>query len=79
MSFDEANRCVICNVDLGECNPRQYCMKTYCPMEDEMLRIKENKEKQIHTISQKWKQLSNDDNNAKKDIQTLLDFIADNK
>ena len=27
------NRCIICNVDLGEHNPRQYCCKTYCPLE----------------------------------------------
>jgi len=25
------NRCIICKVDMGECNPRQYCCKTYCP------------------------------------------------
>lgn len=31
--FDGINRCVICGVDLGECNPRQYCCKTYCPFE----------------------------------------------
>ena len=28
------NRCVGCNADLGSCNPRQYCKKTYCPYED---------------------------------------------
>lgn len=27
----ETNRCVGCNADLGESNPRQYCCKTYCP------------------------------------------------
>ena len=25
------NRCLGCGVDMGECNPRQYCRKTYCP------------------------------------------------
>lgn len=25
------NRCLGCGVDMGECNPRQYCCKTYCP------------------------------------------------
>jgi hypothetical protein len=25
------NRCIICRVDMGSCNPRQYCCKTYCP------------------------------------------------
>ena len=25
------NRCVGCNQDLGEDNPRQFCCKTYCP------------------------------------------------
>ena len=24
------NRCIICQVDMGECNPRQYCGKTKC-------------------------------------------------
>jgi hypothetical protein len=28
------NRCIICHVDMGEMNPRQYCMKIYCPMEE---------------------------------------------
>ena len=27
------NRCIVCNTDLGEANPRQYCCKTYCPFE----------------------------------------------
>ena len=33
MEKDESyvNRCVICGVDMGDCNPRQLCMKTYCP------------------------------------------------
>jgi hypothetical protein len=26
----EVNRCVGCGVELGDCNPRQYCNKTYC-------------------------------------------------
>ena len=28
------NRCIICKVDMGENNPRQYCCKTYCPYSD---------------------------------------------
>tara|TARA_Y100000389_G_C17420104_1_gene496201 strand:+ start:649 stop:1113 length:465 start_codon:yes stop_codon:yes gene_type:complete len=24
------NRCIECNQDIGECNPRQLCCKTYC-------------------------------------------------
>ena len=24
------NQCLLCNTDLGECNPRQLCRKTYC-------------------------------------------------
>jgi len=27
---DRINRCLGCGVDIGECNPRQYCCKTYC-------------------------------------------------
>ena len=27
------NRCVICGVDMGRSNPRQYCRKWYCPEE----------------------------------------------
>lgn len=30
---DEKNRCVGCNIDLGQFNSRQYCCKTYCPDE----------------------------------------------
>jgi hypothetical protein len=30
---EEINRCVVCGVDMGSCNPRQLCCKTYCPME----------------------------------------------
>ena len=25
------NACIQCGVDIGECNPRQYCRKYYCP------------------------------------------------
>lgn len=25
--------CTICGQDMGKQNPRQYCMKTYCPYE----------------------------------------------
>jgi hypothetical protein len=28
------NRCIICKVDMGEHNPRQFCRKTYCPQEE---------------------------------------------
>jgi hypothetical protein len=28
------NRCIICKIDLGEMNPRQYCEKWYCPFEE---------------------------------------------
>lgn len=24
------NRCTMCNIDMGVCNPRQLCGKTYC-------------------------------------------------
>jgi len=24
------NRCIICNIDMGPCNPRQLCGKWYC-------------------------------------------------
>jgi hypothetical protein len=27
------NKCLVCGVDMGECNPRQYCGKTYCYLE----------------------------------------------
>ena len=30
---DEANRCIICRVDMGECNPRQLCGKGRCLQE----------------------------------------------
>jgi hypothetical protein len=26
----DENRCIECGIDMGECNPRQYCGKTYC-------------------------------------------------
>ncbi len=28
--YDDKNRCLICKVDMGDCNPRQYCCKTHC-------------------------------------------------
>ena len=28
--YDIKNLCVECEVDMGYCNPRQYCGKTYC-------------------------------------------------
>lgn len=33
LEYDGKNRCIICKVDMGECNPRQYCRKTYCENE----------------------------------------------
>ena len=27
------NKCLGCGIDMGECNPRQYCEKTHCPYE----------------------------------------------
>ena len=29
--YNIINACIQCGVDMGECNPRQYCRKTYCP------------------------------------------------
>lgn len=29
-----ANFCVGCGVNMGDCNPRQYCYKLYCPYEN---------------------------------------------
>ena len=31
--FGGNNLCIACKVDMGNCNPRQYCCKTYCPQE----------------------------------------------
>ena len=31
--YDNRNLCVSCGVEIGDDNPRQYCMKTYCPRE----------------------------------------------
>ena len=31
LAGEPVNRCLGCGVDMGECNPRQYCKKTYCP------------------------------------------------
>jgi hypothetical protein len=28
------NRCIKCGIDMGESNPRQYCGKTYCYLEE---------------------------------------------
>ena len=28
------NLCITCGIDMGYCNPRQYCRKTYCENED---------------------------------------------
>lgn len=27
----QQNRCIVCGIDMGVDNPRQYCEKTYCP------------------------------------------------
>ena len=37
MEYTGENKCLVCGIDLGECNPRQYCCKTYCPMEFEQI------------------------------------------
>lgn len=29
-SFEMINRCLVCGIDMGDCNPRQLCNKTYC-------------------------------------------------
>jgi hypothetical protein len=31
------NLCMMCKEDMGECNPRQFCGKTYCRNEDYIL------------------------------------------
>lgn len=31
-----SNRCLGCNEDMGETNPRQFCRKTYCPVVEEI-------------------------------------------
>ena len=28
------NKCLGCGIDMGECNPRQFCKKSYCPFDD---------------------------------------------
>lgn len=28
------NLCIVCGVDMGDQNPRQYCEKTFCPHEE---------------------------------------------
>jgi hypothetical protein len=33
-TYDDKNRCIVCKADLGDCNPRQYCRKTYCENAD---------------------------------------------
>ena len=30
-----ANRCLQCGIDMGDCNSRQFCGKTYCYYEDD--------------------------------------------
>jgi len=32
--FEQKNLCVNCGIDMGECNPRQYCGKWECPNEE---------------------------------------------
>jgi hypothetical protein len=29
--YEPRNQCIVCGIDMGEDNPRQYCEKTYCP------------------------------------------------
>jgi len=43
----ESNYCVSCGVNMGYCNPRQYCCKTYCPYEkiDEVIDEVDDNEK----------------------------------
>ena len=31
--FSGQNLCTVCGVDMGDCNPRQLCAKTYCANE----------------------------------------------
>ena len=31
---DDVNRCIVCGIDMGSMNPRQYCNKTYCPYDE---------------------------------------------
>lgn len=44
---DNENRCVECNINMGDCNPRQYCGKTKCDRREEGVYkfIKRNKTK----------------------------------
>lgn len=37
--IDNENYCLGCGVAMGECNPRQYCRKWHCPVEDERIRL----------------------------------------
>jgi hypothetical protein len=37
-----ANFCLGCGVNLGDCNPRQYCCKLYCPYENADDNVEEN-------------------------------------
>lgn len=32
--IEKSNYCISCGVDMGLCNPRQYCRKIYCPNEN---------------------------------------------
>lgn len=42
--ISDTNRCLGCNEDLGDRNPRQYCCKTYCPeLENRRREIKKSK------------------------------------
>lgn len=34
-SSSPRNRCEVCGVDMGDCNPRQLCGKTYCREDEE--------------------------------------------
>ena len=39
--MDQINLCVECGVDMGYCNPRQYCGKTYCENEKYITELKD--------------------------------------
>ncbi len=42
------NACVMCGIEMGECNPRQYCGKTHC--KDSRLGGCKKKYKDAHEI-----------------------------
>lgn len=34
--MNNINLCMVCGCDMGDCNPRQLCRKTYCPMQQNL-------------------------------------------